>query len=314
MPTVGIMHSGSQGNPDVTASISMFVRTLEQEGYVNGQNNFVISGPCYGGDNPQTMAACAAQLVAQPVNVLVAAGGSRSAQLAAQATQAIPIVFTSVAFPVRPQQNVTGICAQTAELDRRRLELLVELFGQTQFGFLYNSDRFPLGATNTQLVDINNASAILGLQQPNAQNVGSNNGTGGNLNAIGPAFQAWAGMNLRGALVAADSFFNNHRQTVLAAAAANHMPTVYQWREFVNAGASGNANIPDGLMSFGTRLQDAYRQAALYTARILRGTAPQNLPIMQLNTFDLAVNLVTARSLGITIPESILSRADHVVP
>jgi putative tryptophan/tyrosine transport system substrate-binding protein len=307
MPSIGIMHSGTQGNQD--AYINAFQRTLEQQGFINGQNQFQIYGPCYGRNNPQTMANCAATLVAQNVDVLVAAGGTRSAQIASQTTQQIPIVFTSVAFPVRPASNMTGICAQTAELDRKRLQLLMELMpGQTKFGLLYNSDRFPQAAQNTQLIDLNNAAVALGLQPHSARDVG--NGAGGDPNLIAPAFAAWPAeaQPIRAAVVAADPFFNNHRQAVITAANDQNTPVaaVHQWREFVNAG---------GLMSLGTNLEEAYRLAAVYTARLLRKEKqPRDLPILTLTKFDLAVNLTTARNIGITVPESILVRADHVVP
>jgi putative ABC transport system substrate-binding protein len=188
-------------------------------------------------------------------------------------------------------------------LDRRRLELLMELKpAATRVGVLYNSDRFPGAATNTQLADITNAATALGLA-PNSRDVG--NGAGGNLAAIDAAFAAWAAATppITAAIVAASPFFNNHRTRVIAQAAAN-IATVYQWREFVDAG---------GLISFGTRLFEAYRQAAIYTARILNSELPRNLPIVQLTNFDLAVNLATANTLHLKIPRSILTRADHVV-
>jgi putative ABC transport system substrate-binding protein len=227
-----------------------------------------------------------------------------------QATQAInpnvPVVFTSVTVPVRSANNVTGICAVTAEFDRRRLSLLQELMpAEQKFGVLYNSDRFPAGTPNTQKTDLDDAAAALGLQPPSYKDVG--NGAGGSVGQIMAAFQAWPTENprIRGALVAADSFFNNHRPQVINAARNQNIPTVYQWREFVDAG---------GLMSFGPKLIVAYKLAAIYTARILRNEkTPIGLPIHSLSEFELVINLATAKTLNLSIPESLLARATDIV-
>jgi putative tryptophan/tyrosine transport system substrate-binding protein len=308
MQKIAIMHSGDFTNPDIAAAMEIFTATLRQEGFVNNAGGFSILR-CPGLDNPQILTNCANNFAAlnPPPDVLVAAGGTRSAQIASAATATIPIVFTSVAFPQRLAANTTGICAQTAELDRKRLELLMELMnlkrGDT-VGVLFNSDRFPGGAPPTQLTDITNAATALGLMT-NTRDVGT--GTGGDVTEIDKAFATWAtaASPITAAIVAADPFFNNHRSRVIGEAALNGVATVYQWREFVDA---------NGLISLGTRLFEAYRQAAIYTARILKGELPQNLPIVQLNSFELAVNLTTANDLGIKIPRSILARADHIVP
>lgn len=303
--SIGIMHPGSRLNHDLRPLIDTFLLTLEQEGFVDGQNGF-SADVRHGEDNLGTLRGHATHFVTANVNVLVAAGGTRSAQLAMQATGQIPIVFTSVTVPVRLQPNMTGICAQTAEFDRKRLSLLQELMPTTsKFGALINSDRFPAGAPNTQVNDLNSAAVALSLQPLSYKDVG--NGNGGNPGLIAQAFHDWPRENppIRGALVAADPFFNNHRPQVAHAANNNGVAAIYQWREFVDA---------DGLMSFGPNLSEGYKLAAIYTARILRHEKrPSDLPILSLTSFELVINLTTAKALNILIPESLLTRASDIV-
>jgi putative tryptophan/tyrosine transport system substrate-binding protein len=309
MPKIGIIHSGSRLNHDLRPLINTFVLSLEQEGFVDGKDGFSIDGPHFGEDNPGTLSGHAANLVAANVDVLVAAGGTRSSQIAMEATTKSPqiaVVFTTVTVPVRPAANMTGICAQTAEFDRKRLGLLQELMpAQNKFGALINSDRFKPGTPNTQKNDLDGAAAALGLQQLSYKDVGD--GNGGNPGLIPQAFIAWPkeSPSITAALVAADPFFNNHRRQLVNAANNNGVAAIYQWREFVDAG---------GLMSFGPKLSEGYKLAAIYTASILRKEKqPKDLPIRSLTNFELVINLTTAKALKIAVPESLLTRASDIV-
>jgi putative ABC transport system substrate-binding protein len=306
MPKIGIIHSGSSGNQDHKRLIDIFLRTLEQEGFVDGQGGFSIDGAHFGDDSHATLRSHANTLVANNVTVLVAGGGTRASQIAKDATSQNPqiaVVFTTANLPVRPATNTTGICAHTADLDRARLSLLRELMPtQNQLGALINSDRFPPGTLNTQRADLDNAAVQLGLQPLSYQDVG--NGNGGDLSLITPAFTFWQNASIKAAVIAADPFFNNHRPPLVNAANNKGVAAIYQWREFVDTG---------GLMSLGPKLSEAYKLAAIYTARILRGERPIDLPILSLTNFELVINLSTAKQLGITVPESLLSRANDIV-
>jgi putative ABC transport system substrate-binding protein len=315
MSTIGIIHSGTSGNNDLKKLLDTFLSTLAQEGFVDGQHGFSIvpdggNQVHWGNDDPTTLATHANNLVTANVNVLVAGGGTRSSQIAKQATQNAPqtaVVFTSVTTPVRPATNMTGICAYTEEFDRKRLSLLQELRpNQNKFGALINSERFLPNTPNTQKADLDAAAGALGLSLSYKDVAGANPGHGGDPAQINHAFAAWPGENppVTAALVAADSFFNNHRQPLINAANHNNVATIYQWREFVDAG---------GLMSYGPNLSECYKLAAIYTANILRGKQPQDLPIWSLTNFELVINLTTAQALNVTIPESLLTRANDIV-
>jgi putative ABC transport system substrate-binding protein len=239
-------------------------------------------------------------LVRQDVRVLVAAGGSISSRVAQEATTVggTPVVFTSVADPVSPAANMTGICALTIALDPTRLILLHELMpAPKKLGALVNSSRPEYAA---QKADLDRAASMLGLLL-DYKDVTDATRSGGNPDRIKQAFDDWVKAGIEAALVTAGPFFNNHRPAVVGAAT---IPTIYQWREFVDAG---------GLMSYGPRLKDAYKLAAIYVGRILGDERPENLPVVLLSKFELVINLSTAKVLGIVIPETLRARADDLI-
>jgi putative tryptophan/tyrosine transport system substrate-binding protein len=301
MPTIGIMHSGSQGKHD--AQIKAFKGGLDWGGATPGAP-VTIAGPLYADDDPAKLDAIAAKLVgSDKVDVLVAAGGSASCEAAKKgtATTRTPVVFTSVANPTRPAANMTGICARTSELDSIRLSLLQELLpGKKRFGALVNPSRFNCVAQKDHL---SNAATLLGLQAPDYKDI--NSGDGKADTDIDRAFADWASGGCAGVLVTADPLFNNHRERVIRAAGApNNVPAIYQWREFAEGG---------GLMSYGPDLTVAYTLAGTYVGRILKGTAIGDLPVLPLNNFELVINLKTAKALGIDVPPALLARADLIV-
>jgi putative ABC transport system substrate-binding protein len=305
MPTIGIMHSGSKGHHDLQIKALNDGIGWGFSAAVPGASVTVV-GPLYADDDPAKLDTIAASLVnADKVNVLVAAGGTASSEAARKATTATgtPVVFTSVATPARPAANMTGICARTSELDAARLNLLKELLpGQKKFGALINPSRPNF---HTQRDHLNNHAAILGFQTLDYKDVDFQGGKTEAL--IDQAFQSWASNKYKGALVAADPLFNNHRERVIRSAGApNNIPAVYQWREFAEAG---------GLMSYGPNLTAAYTLAGIYVGRILRSTraAPKDLPVLSLNNFELVINLNTAKALGLDVPPTLLARADLII-
>jgi putative ABC transport system substrate-binding protein len=292
------MHSGSHGNPHHTTEIDTFILYLESVGYVDGQNGFSITDIRFGDDDPGTLRNHADWFVQQGVNVLVAAGGSISSKVAkdATATSLTSVVFTSAADQVSPARNMTGICARTAELDLTRLLLLHELLPTAaKFGALVNSSR-----PNYNIQNLMDAANKLGIQLDPKDLVDASH-SGGNPGKIKQAFDYWSSNGFAAALVTAGPFFNNHRLPVVTAA---KIPTIYQWREFVEAG---------GLMSYGPKLRDAYKFAATCVGRILGGEQPQNLPVMLLSKFELVFNLSTAKTQKVAIPRSLLARADDLI-
>jgi putative ABC transport system substrate-binding protein len=303
MPTIGIIHSGSPG-PIQKKEIATLTLSLESAGFVDGQSGFSIPTPLFADDDPQKLRHHADQFLQQNVDVLVAAGGSISARVAkeATATSGTPVVFTSVADPVSPATNMTGVCARTTELDPTRLILLHELLpAATTLGALVNSSR-PRFSTQQQELD--DAAGMLGLQPLDYKDVVDKHHLGGNPGHINQAFRDWANAHINAALVTANPFFNNHGPSVVNAAQANNIAAIYQWREFVDAG---------GLMSYGPKLTEAYKLAAVYVGSILGGARPQDLPVALLTKFELVINLTTAKDLGITIPATLRARADDLV-
>ena len=218
-------------------------------------------------------------------------------------TTTIPIVFTAVSDPIttglvesmnRPGGNATGIAALTIELDAKRLELLREIAPTAAvIGALVNPYRPDV---HTQLTGM----------QAAAQSVGRNLSIvrAGNERELDASFEMQSQQKFDALLVGADPFFNNRREQLLALLARHGKPAIFAQREFVLAG---------GLISYGTSLSDAYRQAGVYAGRILKGEKPANPPVVQPTKFELAINLKTATALGLEVPPNLLARADEVI-
>jgi putative tryptophan/tyrosine transport system substrate-binding protein len=243
----------------------------------------------------------AANLVDLKVDVIVASGGT--APLAAKnATSAIPIVFAGgdpvagglVASFARPGGNLTGFSLMVGELMPKRLELLSDLVPQaTSIALLVN----PTGAgTERAIRDLQEAARSKGVQLIILK--------AGTESEIDGAFGSLVELQARALLVGADPFFNSRREQLVALASRHAVPAIYEWREFATSG---------GLISYGPSLTSIYRQLGIYAGRILKGAKPADLPVQQPTTFELVINLSTAKALGLTVPPSILARADEVI-
>jgi putative ABC transport system substrate-binding protein len=290
MKTVGFNHSGKKGVHD--RQIKAFTDVLA---VAAGTQQYQIKD-LWADHNPQQLVNNASTLLADPnLAVLVAAGGSLSAQTAQRLTTTTSIVFTSAGDLPPPAANTTGICAPTSGLDPERLSKLHDLVPNlAPFGALINSSRSNIQA---QKAIIENAAAGLGLQIPDYKSIDLSNRD----KSIEDAFTYWASHGYKAALVTADPVFNNHRAKVVQTA---NIPAIYQWREFVDAG---------GLMSYGPNLTVAYKLAAMYVGLLLNGKAPTDLPILKLSNFELVINLTTATKLNLTIPPKLLELADDIV-
>jgi putative ABC transport system substrate-binding protein len=236
--------------------------------------------------------------------VIAVSGGPAPAFAAKGATATIPIVFTVGDDPVRlglvaslarPGGNVTGISFLVTELAAKRLELLRELVpAVSRIGVLVN----PAEATNTEatLKDVETAAHTMGLQVKKL-----NASTSSEINV---AFASFMHERPDAIVVGADAFFTARRVQLALLAVLHRMPVVYPIRPFTEAG---------GLMSYGTSLTDAYRQAGVYTGRILKGAQPVDLPVVRATKFELVINAETARMLGLDVPPTLLSTADEVI-
>ena len=298
MPVIGFLNSAS---PEAFAPfVVAFKSGLNEAGYVEGRNVAIEYRWAEGKyDQLQVLAA---ELVRQQVAVVVATGGTNSAVAARTATATIPIVFNTV-DPVkdglaasfnRPGGNATGVSLFANALAPKRLELLRELL--------------PSAAVIVVLLDANSTDAEIQLRevQPAADSVNQQiyTLTIGTDREFDTAFASPVLRQAGALLVAGSPFFTSRRDQIVALAARDSVPAIYEWREFAAAG---------GLMSYGTSLRDAYRQVGVYAGRILKGEKPADMPVVQPIKFELVINLRTAKALGLEIPPSLLARADEVI-
>ena len=296
------MHSGSQARAD--AQITAFEDTLAAAGYVDGKNNFQIIDRLYANDDPTKLGDHANTFIQKhKVNLLVAAGGTASANAAQQATSTIPIVFTSVAYHTSPAKNMTGVCARTTELDPDRLSLLHELLpDRTTIGVLTNSSR-PGFSDQWKAIQDRAGKLPVTLSQQDVP-AHANPGTGEIRNQIDQAFQNFQDANIKLVLVTADPMFNNHRTDVAPFAKNRDIAVICQWRQMAVDGA---------LMTYGTKLSQAYRMAAAYVASILKGAKPENLNVQVAPSTELILNRATANTINVAIPATLLARADEII-
>jgi putative ABC transport system substrate-binding protein len=235
--------------------------------------------------------------------VIATVGGPVAALAAKTATATIPIVFAAVSDPVksglvaslnRPGGNVTGNAGLTIELDGKRLEILGELApGAKLVGALINSNRPGVEVQEQDLL----AAARTAGRELVVLRVGDSR-------ELDDAFATLAERKVTALVVGADAFFNNNRQQIVVLAARYAMAAVYQWREFA---------VEGGLMSYGPNLSESYRLSGLYVGRILKGEKPADLPIMQPSKFEMVINLKTARAISLTVPPTLIARADEVI-
>jgi ABC-type uncharacterized transport system substrate-binding protein len=300
MPVIGFLNS--QSHDAFIEPLRGFRQGLKEAGYVEGENVAIEYRWAEG--QIDRLPELAAELVRRRVGVIAATGGPAPAFAAKGATATIPIVFTVGDDPVRlglvaslarPGGNVTGISFLVTELAAKRLEVLRELVpAVSRIAVLVN----PAEATNTEatLKDVETAAHTMGLQikQLSAS-------TSREINAT---FASFVRERPDAIVVGADAFFTARRVQLALLAVLHRMPVVYPIRPFTEAG---------GLMSYGTRLTDAYRQAGVYTGRILKNAQPMDLPVVRATKFELVINAETARMLGLDVPPTLLARADEVI-
>jgi putative ABC transport system substrate-binding protein len=297
MPVVGFLHFASPG--PFAPFVAAFRKGLAETGYVEGQNLAIEYRWAEG--RYDRLPLLAADLVGEKVDVIVAAGPP-SARAAKSATSTISIVFSSgdpvgeglVAGLARPSGNLTGVSLLTVELMAKRLELLSELVPQAGvIALLVN----PNDANAERIIrDVQEAARAKAVRLPVLK--------AGSESEIDAAFPSLVQLQVGGLVVGTDPFFNSRREQLVALAARHAVPAIYEWREFAAAG---------GLISYGTSLVGIYRQDGIYAGKILKGAKPADLPVQQPTTFELVVNLKTAKALGLTVPPSILARADEVI-
>jgi putative ABC transport system substrate-binding protein len=298
MPVIGFLNGTSPGffAPYVTA----FRQGLSETGYVEGRNVAIEFRWAEGHYN--RLPALAADLVARKVDLIFVSGSSGTAA-ARDATSTIPIVFAGggdlvaaglVVGLARPGGNLTGVSVFGRELHPKRLQLLSEVVPQVEaITLLVN----PTNVTSESVV-----RDALEAARANGRRLAILNA--GTESEIDAALAALVQEHAGALIVASDPFLNSRREQIVALAARHAVPAMYDWREFAEAG---------GLMSYGPSLTDIYRQAGVYAGRVLAGAKPADLPIQQPARFELVINLKTAKTLGLTIPPSILGRADEVI-
>jgi putative ABC transport system substrate-binding protein len=277
--------------------VAAFHQGLSETGYVEGQNVAIEYRWAEG--HYDRLPALATDLVGRKVDVIVASGGPAPARAAKNATSSIPIIFATGGDPVdfglvaslaRPGGNLTGVSLLARELMPKRLELLSELVPQAGvIALLVNPS-----PVNTE--DLQEAARAKGVQLHILK--------ADTESEIDSAFATFVQLHAGALLVGADLFFFNRRERLLALAARHALPAMYEWREFAEAG---------GLISYGSSRAAAYRQVGIYVGKILQGAKPADLPVQQPTMFELVVNLKTAKALGLTIPPSVLARADEVI-
>jgi putative ABC transport system substrate-binding protein len=298
LPVIGYL---SPGSPEAdTFRLARFRQGLNETGYVEGEN-VAIEHRWSQGQNDR-LPALAADLVRLQVPVIVAAGAP-PAFAAKVATSAIPIVFVLGIDPVqsglvaslnRPGGNITGVALMFTELAAKRLDLLHELVPTSVVVALLVNPTNPVSDPVTR--SLQDAARSLGLQAHVLR--------ASTASEIDAAFGALVELRAGALVLGGDPFFTNQRAQIVALAARHAVPAIYEVRLFPAAG---------GLMSYGADLADSFRQAGVYTGKILEGAKPADLPVEQPVKIELVINLKTAKALGLTIPPSILARADEVI-
>ena len=298
MPVVGFINSGSA---KAQALVAVAYRLgLAEFGFVEGKNVLIESRWADG--QYDQLPELLADLIKRNVAVIMA-GGPPAAQAAKKATSTIPIVFTSGDNPVeiglvasinRPGENVTGVHVFFTELESKKLGLLRELVPQAGvIAALVNQSR---PTAKSQTAELQAAAQKFGQQ---IQIFGA-----ASEQELEPAFASMAQLKVGALLVAADAFFNARREQIVSLAARYAIPAIYEQSAFATAG---------GLMSYGTNLAEGYRQAGIYTGRILKGEKPADLPVVLSNKFEFVINLKVAKTLGLKVSADLISTADEVI-
>jgi putative tryptophan/tyrosine transport system substrate-binding protein len=301
-PTIPVVGFLSIASPTPFAHLVAGLRRgLQEAGFVEGRDVTIEYRWAEG--RYDRLPEFAADLVHRQVAVIVSSGGDNPSLAAKAATTTIPIVFNVGSDPVeiglvaslaRPGGNATGVNIFTSELAEKRFGLL--------------NDAIPAAASFAVLVNPNFPPAMADVRK--VETAGRRVGKevtifyAGSEGEIDSAFARIAQLRPGALLLAGDPFFNVRREQIVALAARQGIPAIYEWREFAEAG---------GLMSYGTNLLEAYRLQGVYAGRILKGEKPMDMPVVQLSKFDLIINLKTAKALGLSLPPGLLSIADEVI-
>ena len=297
VPVIGFLNGGSPDN--YAQQVAAFRKGLAEGGYIEGQNVTVEYRWAEG--QLSRLPGLAGDLLNRQVAVLVTSG-SLAAVTARSATATVPIVF-NVTDPVRlgladslsrPGGNATGVNVMAGNLGPKRLGLLRDLLPKVNSIALLVNPTSPIATA--QISELEEGARVIGVQLQIFK--------ASRKDEFAAAFADLVRKHADAIVVAADPAFNDGRDQLVTLAARHAVPAVYEWREFVEAG---------GLMSYGANLKDTYRQIGVYAARILKGAKPADLPVEQPTKFELLINLKTAKALGLTIPQSILLRADEVI-
>jgi putative ABC transport system substrate-binding protein len=300
MPVIGFLNSASSdAYPD---RVDAFRKGLFDTGYVEGRN-IEIEYRWADGHN-ERLPQLAADLVSHAVTVIAAVGGPTSALAAKAATTAIPIVFQVGIDPValglvaslaRPGGNITGITSLNVDVGSKRLELLHGLVPEAKVVVLLVNPTNPANAAN-DAKDAQKAASNLGLRLHVLEATSDQDFE----NIFATLLQMRAG----GLLLGTDVLFTSHKEKLIAFTLGNSVPSISPYREYARAG---------GLMSYGGDILNSWRLAGAYTGRVLKGERPADLPVQQATKVELVVNLNTAKTLGLTVPQTLLVAADEVI-
>jgi putative ABC transport system substrate-binding protein len=298
---IGFLSGSLANGPHLPEAFRQGLRDL---GYIEGRDVVIEYRDAEG--KYERLPALAAELVALKVDVIVAGGATSSALAAKQATKTIPIVFASAIDPVtdglvaslaRPGGNVTGLSALSPELVGKRLELLKRAVpGVSRVAVLWQPGAAGERTVKDILKEAEVAARALGVRLQFVEARGPAD--------IDRAFSDMTGARADALTVLPGAMFVNERRRLVDLAAKNRLPAVYGLREYVDTG---------GLMAYGPNLVDLYRRVATYVDRIVKGTKPGDLPVEQPTKFELVINLKTAKTLGIAIPQSVLGLANEVI-
>jgi putative ABC transport system substrate-binding protein len=301
VPVVGYLSTGSP-EADAIPFLAAFRKGLGEMSFVEGQN--VAIEYRWANFHYDRLPEMASDLAQRSVAVIATIGGTPTGLAAKAATSTVPIVFYLGIDPVkfglvaslnRPGGNATGVAALQAELVAKRIELLHELVPKAAFAALLVNPDNPYTEAETRAVQ--DGARSLGIRELQVLRASSPT-------EIDAAFGRLAQLHVDTLIVSADLFLLSRHKQIVAGATHQSVPTMYPWREYVSAG---------GLMSYGPSLFEAYRLVGVYTGKILRGAKPADLPVEQASKMDLVINLKTAKAFQLSIPITIMGRADEVI-